>query len=98
MSLLTFFFYRSGENPAIKRVRMMLEEDGHPVREVSSVMMTTSGFLSSSREGRLPDSRPPANREFFDISPPPPIDRKKKSLTMKRIVVGIKKIDKVRII
>lgn len=74
----------------------MIEEDGHPIREVTSVMMTTSGFLSSSREGRLPDTRPPPNREFFDPSPPPPVvEKKKKPLTMKRIVEGIKKIEKV---
>ncbi|XP_021960386.1 transcription initiation factor TFIID subunit 3 isoform X3 [Folsomia candida] len=86
---------KKSDNPALKRIRMMIEEDGHPIREVTSVMMTTSGFLSSSREGRLPDTRPPPNREFFDPSPPPPVvEKKKKPLTMKRIVEGIKKIEK----
>lgn len=75
---------------------MMLEEEGHPLREISSVMMTTSGFLTTNREGRLPETRPPKNREFFDPAPPPPIvEKKKKPMTMKRIMVGLKKIDKV---
>jgi len=32
-------------------------DDGCPLREVSSVMMTSSGFLSPCREGKLPESR-----------------------------------------
>ena len=34
-------------------------DDGCPLREISSVMMTSSGFLSPCREGKLPDSRTP---------------------------------------
>ena len=30
-------------------------DDGCPLREISSVMMTSSGFLSPCREGKLPD-------------------------------------------
>ncbi|CAG7828907.1 unnamed protein product [Allacma fusca] len=83
-----------GENPALKRVRMMLEEEGHPLREITSVMMTTSGFLTSSREGRLPDTKPPPNRDFFEPIVTPVPERKKKIPTMKKIVEGVKKIDK----
>lgn len=36
-----------------------MEEEGRPTREISSVMMTTSGFLSPAREGKLPESRTP---------------------------------------
>lgn len=36
-----------------------MEEEGRPMREISSVMMTTSGFLSPAREGKLPESRTP---------------------------------------
>lgn len=34
-------------------------EEGRPLREISSVMMTTSGFLSPAREGKLPEARTP---------------------------------------
>ncbi|XP_063219123.1 transcription initiation factor TFIID subunit 3 isoform X3 [Bacillus rossius redtenbacheri] len=47
------------ENLAVKRARLILEEEGRPLREISSVMMTTSGFLSPAREGKLPESRSP---------------------------------------
>ncbi|RZF33682.1 hypothetical protein LSTR_LSTR007060 [Laodelphax striatellus] len=47
------------ESPQIKRVRSTLEEEGRPLREISSVMMTTSGFLSPAREGKLPEARTP---------------------------------------
>lgn len=42
------------------------DEGGRPTREISSVMMTTSGFLSPAREGKLPEAKAPA--------PPPPPD------------------------
>ena len=83
-----------GENPALKRVRMMLEEEGHPLREITSVMMTTSGYLTSSREGRLPDSKPPPNKDFFEPLAPAVVEKKKKIPTMKKIIEGVKKIDK----
>lgn len=38
-----------------------MEEEGRPTREISSVMMTTSGFLSPAREGKLPEARTPIN-------------------------------------
>lgn len=45
-----------------------MEEEGRPTREISSVMMTTSGFLSPAREGKLPESRTPATA--IDTLPP----------------------------
>nr|CAD7403299.1 unnamed protein product [Timema cristinae] len=39
--------------------RLLLEEEGRPLREISSVMMTTSGFISPAREGKLPESCSP---------------------------------------
>ena len=47
--------------------------DLHPLREIASVMMTSSGFISPAREGRMADSRTPAvsklatnNTNLFD--------------------------------
>merc|ERR1711983_506604 len=34
--------------------------DHHPLREIASVMMTSAGFISPAREGRMADSRTPA--------------------------------------
>ncbi|XP_026735511.1 transcription initiation factor TFIID subunit 3 [Trichoplusia ni] len=45
--------------PNSKRPRLRLEEEER-TREISSVMMTMSGFLSPAREGKLPEARPPA--------------------------------------
>ncbi|CAH1995690.1 unnamed protein product [Acanthoscelides obtectus] len=42
------------------------DEGGRPTREISSVMMTTSGFLSPAREGKLPEPKAPV--------PPPPTE------------------------
>ncbi|XP_071629735.1 uncharacterized protein Taf3 isoform X2 [Temnothorax longispinosus] len=47
----------SFESPVVKRAKVL--EEGRPLREISSVMMTTSGFLSPAREGKLPESRTP---------------------------------------
>lgn len=41
-----------------KRPRLRLEEEER-TREISSVMMTMSGFLSPAREGKLPEARSP---------------------------------------
>ncbi|CAG9823175.1 unnamed protein product [Phaedon cochleariae] len=41
------------------------DEGSRPTREISSVMMTTSGFLSPAREGKLPEAKAP-------LPPPPP--------------------------
>lgn len=49
-----------------------IEEEGRPTREISSVMMTTSGFISPAREGKLPESRPPVLIPEFKPPPPAP--------------------------
>lgn len=49
-----------------------LSEERRPTREISSVIMTTSGFISPAREGRLPDSKPPEIPEEKPKPPPPP--------------------------
>uniref|UniRef100_A0A2M3ZFK1 Putative transcription initiation factor tfiid subunit 3 n=1 Tax=Anopheles braziliensis TaxID=58242 RepID=A0A2M3ZFK1_9DIPT len=43
--------------------------EGRPTREISSVMMTTSGFISPAREGKLPDTRIP---QIPEDRPPKP--------------------------
>ncbi|XP_049818269.1 transcription initiation factor TFIID subunit 3 isoform X3 [Aethina tumida] len=42
-----------------KRSRREDEGSSRPTREISSVMMTTSGFLSPAREGKLPEAKTP---------------------------------------
>uniref|UniRef100_A0A1B6D8S1 PHD-type domain-containing protein n=2 Tax=Clastoptera arizonana TaxID=38151 RepID=A0A1B6D8S1_9HEMI len=49
----------SFETHSMKKARLLLEEEGRPLREISSVMMTTSGYLSPAREGKLPEARTP---------------------------------------
>lgn len=51
----------------------MLEEEGRPLREISSVMMTTSGFLSPAREGKLPEARTPLQSSDSRSSSPQPL-------------------------
>lgn len=53
--------------------KMKLEDEGRATREISSVMMTTSGFISPAREGKLPESRPPKLQDEFPKSVPPPM-------------------------
>ena len=83
--------------------RLMLEEEGRPLREISSVMMTTSGFLSPAREGKLPESRTPLQPSDSRSNSPQPTsypmvppevkgDKKTKKLPLKKTVDGIKKI------
>lgn len=59
----TSTFKKTGDNVDLinnKRItRLIAEETGRPVRELSCVMMTTSGFLSPAREGKLPEARLP---------------------------------------
>ncbi|XP_022197218.2 transcription initiation factor TFIID subunit 3 [Nilaparvata lugens] len=50
----------SSISPQLKQARLLNEEEGRPLREISSVMMTTSGFLSPAREGKLPEAHTPA--------------------------------------
>lgn len=37
----------------------MFDEEGRPTREISSVVMTTGGFISPAIEGKLPDTKVP---------------------------------------
>jgi transcription initiation factor TFIID subunit 3 len=58
----------------INHLRMTMEEEGgRPLREISSVIMTTSGFLSPAREGKLPETKAPAiPSEYLDHPKPAP--------------------------
>jgi hypothetical protein len=49
------------------------EEEGRPPREISSVMMTTSGFISPARQGKAPEARPPNLPPEFTKPIAPPI-------------------------
>lgn len=49
-----------GETPTPKRFRLCMEEEGQPMREVTSVFMTPSGLISPAREGRLPEPSLPS--------------------------------------
>ncbi|XP_055373714.1 probable serine/threonine-protein kinase DDB_G0282963 isoform X2 [Condylostylus longicornis] len=56
------------------RPRLPHETEGRPTREISSVMMTSSGFISPAREGKLPDSKIPMITEPRVVrSPSPPL-------------------------
>ncbi|XP_012258463.1 transcription initiation factor TFIID subunit 3 isoform X2 [Athalia rosae] len=89
----------SSESPIAKRARVV--EEGRPLREIHSVMMTTSGFLSPAREGKLPEARTP--QQARSDSPPPSsypmvppelkCEKKPKKLVNKKIVDD-KKLDK----
>lgn len=48
-----------GETSPSKKQKYSMDDEGQPVREIESVMMTTSGFISSAREGKLPEARVP---------------------------------------
>jgi transcription initiation factor TFIID subunit 3 len=54
-----------------------MSEDSCPLREISSVMMTSSGFLSPCREGKMADSKTPhiapEPEEKQQRPPPPPL-------------------------
>ncbi|XP_046682017.1 transcription initiation factor TFIID subunit 3-like isoform X2 [Homalodisca vitripennis] len=93
----------SAENNLLKRARMMLEEEGRPLREISSVMMTTSGFLSPAREGKLPEARTPTQSSDSRSSSPQPLsyptvppevkgEKKTKKYSNKSAMEGIRKI------
>ncbi|XP_023246704.1 transcription initiation factor TFIID subunit 3 [Copidosoma floridanum] len=49
--------------------RAKLSEESRPLREIHSVIMTTSGYLSTAREGKLPEARTPQQER--PESPPP---------------------------
>jgi len=86
-------FKRPGEPLDVsgKRPRINLEEEGRPLREISSVMMTTGGFISPAREGKLPEPKLvlPAS-DLRSVSPPPSVypsvppevNREKKKMKM----------------
>ncbi|XP_037925919.1 transcription initiation factor TFIID subunit 3 isoform X3 [Hermetia illucens] len=60
----------------LKKSRVLNEDEGRPTREISSVMMTSSGFISPAREGKLPDSKTPMIPEYKSqrlATPPPPV-------------------------
>lgn len=51
---------------------MSFEDEVRPIREITSVIMTTSGFISPAREGKLPESKAPhIAPEYKQIVPPP---------------------------
>lgn len=53
--------------------KIKAEEEGRATREITSVMMTTSGFISPAREGKLPESKPPNLPPEFTKPVPPPL-------------------------
>ncbi|XP_034230878.1 transcription initiation factor TFIID subunit 3 isoform X2 [Thrips palmi] len=96
----------TAESPALKRARVLMEEEGRPLREISSVMMTTSGFLSPAREGKLPEARTPLQPSDSRSNSPQPShypsvppevnksDKKLKKLLPKKPTDITKKMDK----
>ncbi|CAH1707853.1 unnamed protein product [Chironomus riparius] len=66
-------FKRPAETDSNPAKKIKLEEEGRATREISSVMMTTSGFISPAREGKLPESKPPKLVEEFPKPIPPPM-------------------------
>ena len=66
-------FKRPAETDSNPAKKIKLEEEGRATREISSVMMTTSGFISPAREGKLPESKPPKLAEEFPKPIPPPM-------------------------
>ncbi|XP_054091424.1 uncharacterized protein LOC105220279 isoform X2 [Zeugodacus cucurbitae] len=52
----------------------MFDEEGRPTREISSVVMTTGGFISPAIEGKLPDTKVPKFVEkLMGLDAPPPV-------------------------
>ncbi|XP_003427022.2 transcription initiation factor TFIID subunit 3 isoform X1 [Nasonia vitripennis] len=84
------------DGPVVKRAKTT--EEGRPLREIHSVMMTTSGFLSTAREGKLPEARTP--QQAKPESPPPPavypmvppaevkVEKKLKKIPKKMVLEG----------
>ncbi|XP_008193456.2 transcription initiation factor TFIID subunit 3 isoform X1 [Tribolium castaneum] len=75
-----------------KRPSFRREEEGsRPTREISSVMMTTSGFLSPAREGKLPESRTPIS----SIDPMGPVNPPQETIDLnKKPTKVVKKVEK----
>ncbi|XP_044740856.1 transcription initiation factor TFIID subunit 3 isoform X1 [Chrysoperla carnea] len=72
-----------------KRPKLSFGEEGRPTREISSVMMTSSGFLSPAREGKLPEARTPqtltesqqvASSQYPTVPPELRIEKKPKKV------------------
>lgn len=95
----------AGINIYISCFRILLEEEGRPLREISSVMMTTSGFLSPAREGKLPEPRTPLQPSDSRSNSPQPSsypmvppevkgEKKSKKMFIKKTLEGIKRLDK----
>ncbi|XP_060523451.1 transcription initiation factor TFIID subunit 3 [Cylas formicarius] len=78
-------------NPEFKRPKRE-EEGSRPTREISSVMMTTSGFLSPAREGKLPEAKAPAPLPE-PVKPPSPAPPPAEAVIVKKKVE--KKKDKL---
>ncbi|XP_031336162.1 transcription initiation factor TFIID subunit 3 isoform X3 [Photinus pyralis] len=82
------------QGDSFKRPRLLLEDEGRPTREISSVMMTTSGFLSPAREGKLPEARTPMPALEPIILPPAlPAEQPEVPVT-KKLPKTTKKIEK----
>lgn len=65
----------SFDSPVAKRAKTTpttTSEEGRPLREIHSVIMTTSGYISPAREGKLPESRTP--QQARSDSPTPDVD------------------------
>ncbi|KAI9557157.1 hypothetical protein GHT06_016964 [Daphnia sinensis] len=76
---------------AEKRKGGWLGDDGQPIREISSVMMTSSGYLSSSREGKLPETK--IRKLFFETEPDHVLPEKK--INIKKVFEGIKRTEEI---
>lgn len=77
-------------SPEFKRPKRE-EEGSRPTREISSVMMTTSGFLSPAREGKLPEARTPVPPQVPETAAPvstSPNDSGRKKVEKKRERIG----------
>lgn len=62
--------FKSETEIANKRINQLISEElGRPLRELSCVMMTTSGFLSSSREGKGPEAKQPKVSNYSNMPP-----------------------------
>ncbi|CAH0561859.1 unnamed protein product [Brassicogethes aeneus] len=80
-----------------KRSRREDEGSSRPTREISSVMMTTSGFLSPAREGKLPEAKAPIQTVIEPAlpNPAPIIPAEVAELPMKKIPkVNNRKVDR----
>ncbi|RZB39553.1 transcription initiation factor TFIID subunit 3 [Asbolus verrucosus] len=70
------------------------EEGSRPTREISSVMMTTSGFLSPAREGKLPESRTPIS----SVDPMGPVNTTSETIDLnKKPNKVVKKVEKKKL-